>query len=199
MKTKLLLINSFIFIVLSLQGQVENYEYFPVFFKKSDMEYLQKGKLLNDSIYFIEERIKDIKTNELDSMPKLIIDIFIERTQLKANFYYLGYILVNLNFETYIFMIDYDWLSHHIFRKCYMINIQGERLLSIFEISHYMSGWSSSTHFFTKFQPPDILISEHKTEVYDMDYENEEDRAIEREGEINIYHITEEGFIIPYK
>jgi len=125
MNAKLLLINLFAFIAFSLYGQRENYEYFPLFLPKNDIEYLQKGKLLNDSVYFTEKRIEGIITTELDSMPKSIVDIFIGRSPLEANFYYLGYIPVNLNFETYIFMIDYyNWFHWLQCYKCYISSIE---------------------------------------------------------------------------
>jgi len=200
MKIKLLFINLFIFIALSLHGQFDNYEYFPIFLPKSDMEYLRKGKILNDSIYFTEKRIKDIIVTEIDSMPQSIVNIFIERPFMKGNFYYLGYIPINANFETYIFMIDHDWEWRLIFRDFYMINIQENRLLSIFNISYYMGGWSSSNHLFTKFQPThSILISERTMEIHDIDYMNEEDKPTKSRGDIDTYKITEQGYIEFYK
>ena len=194
MKTNSSFLILFIFNSFSLYGQFDNYEYFPVFLPKNDIEYLQNGTLLNDSIYFTKERIKNIKTNELDSLPKSIIDIFIGKIIEEDNFYYLGSLHVSSNFETYIFMVDYDW-PWDIFRGFYMINIQKNRLLSVFRISYYMGDWSSSTHLFTQFQSPNILTSERKMKVHDIDYANDEDRPIERRGDISTYKITEEGYI----
>jgi hypothetical protein len=76
-----------------------------------------------------------------------------------------------------------------------MINIQENRLLSIFKISFYMGDWSSSPHLFTKFHPPNILVTERTIKIHDMDYANEEDKPIERKGDIKLYQITEEGYI----
>ena len=197
MKTKFLFFILFMVSAFSLRGQFiafENYEYFPVFLPKSDVEYLQNGKLLNDSIFFAEEKIKNIIIAELDSIPESITIILSERKSAKANFYYLGFINISSNYETYIFMIDYNWLPRLINRVFYMMNIDRTRLLSTIKIASIESDGLSKDYSFTKFLSPDILVSEYIARSLDLIDEHGRDANVEWSKRYT-YKIDEQGYI----
>jgi len=160
---KLLFISLLIIISNSLFAQNYNYKDTIIYIPESEIIYLKNGIILDEPFYFSEEKIRHIPITILNPVQLSISNIYThilkrdnrmnhyDNEQLSPSLYYLGIVPINLAFESYIFMTDNNSPSPDAYTKkeFYMLNIQKERLVSIYKIASYMLDWGHVFHSYT--------------------------------------------------
>ena len=214
---KLFFISFFILVANFLYGQkhivFENFKDSNIIIPENEIQYLQNGIILDDSVYFSEEKIRNgvipipytctispfvanilythilITTYDVKNKhDTLEIQRRIKNLSQIIALCYIGIISISQEYESYVFMADFLPSSKiKIEKKFYMLNIQKGCLSSIYNIAtDSYSPLHNAFFYCTIFQSPNILIRKYKSEVSDVVviYENEEEEQKEKEEQM---------------
>ena len=214
--SKLLFTIFFIFLINLLYGQkytvFENFKDSNIIVSENEINYLQNGAILNDSVYFSKEKIRNgiIPVPYFCTIPSSIADILYAHILITTydvnkndtleiqrriktlpqiiSLCNIGIIPISQEYESYVFMADFFSSSKMNEKKgFYMLNVQKGRLSSIYNIATYSySPLHDATFYFTIIQSPNILIRKYTYEVSDVVviYENEEEEQKEKEEKL---------------